>query len=164
MAHGNPLDILLIHNRWATRNVIEACAKLSDAQFHQRFELGPGSLHDTLNHVLGAMRGWGDMLAGREQRARLEEQQHTCEEMLAILDELADDMEQSARGHPVDEIVSGERGGRTFSFTRGGVLTHVTTHGMHHRAQCLNMLRQLGVEAMPRTAVVEWMLMVDPVE
>ena len=43
---------------------------------------------------------------------------------------------------------------------RGGVLTHVMTHGMHHRAQCLNMFRQLGVKG-PPSAVVEWMLMVD---
>ena len=48
--------------------MIEACAKLNDEQFHQRFEMGPGSVHDTVTHVLGAMRGWGDMLAGREQR------------------------------------------------------------------------------------------------
>jgi uncharacterized damage-inducible protein DinB len=36
------------------------------------------------------------------------------------------------------------------------VLTHVTTHGMHHRAQCLNMLRQLGVTPLPPSSVTEW--------
>jgi uncharacterized damage-inducible protein DinB len=43
---------------------------------------------------------------------------------------------------------------------RGAVLTHVTTHGMHHRAQCVNMLRQLGAD-IPLNSVIEWMLTVD---
>ncbi|MCA9311644.1 MAG: DinB family protein, partial [Phycisphaerales bacterium] len=130
--------------------------------FHQRFEMGVGSLHDTLLHVLGAMRGWGDLLAGREQRERLEAGgRRTCAELAALLADLSDELERLAAAHPLEEVVTGARGGRSFSFTRGGVLTHVTTHGMHHRAQCLNMLRQLGVEPLPPVAVVEWILMVD---
>ena len=159
---SNPVELLLTHNRWAMRNIIEACAALTEEQFHQAFEMGPGSLHDTITHMLGAMRGWGDMLANREQRPRLEEGgKRTPAQLLDLLDEIADDMEVSADTHPTDEEVSGSRGGRTFTFTRGGVLTHVTTHGMHHRAQCLNMLRQLAVDPLPPSAVVEWMLMVD---
>jgi uncharacterized damage-inducible protein DinB len=162
MPTSDPVEILLTQNRWATRNLLEACSTLTAEQFHQAFDMGPGSLHDTMLHILGAMRGWGDLLGGREQRERLEAQEpRTPDDMLVLLDELADDIEASARAHPLDELVTGERGGRTFTFTRGGVLTHVTTHGMHHRAQCLNMLRQLGVDTMPPSAVVEWILMAD---
>ena len=77
---------------------------------------------------------------------------------LVLLDDVSDDLEASVAAHPADEVVTGERGGRSYSFVRGAVLTHVTTHGMHHRAQCLNMLRQLGVDPLPKGAVVEWML------
>ena len=163
MPKSDPIDVLLTHNRWATRNLLEACAALSAEQFHQTFEMGPGSLHDTATHILGAMRGWGDMLAGREQRPRLEGPKRTPQQLLELLDEISDDLEASAGAHPTDELVTGSRGGRSFTFTRGGVLTHVTTHGMHHRAQCLNMLRQLGVDPLPPSAVVEWILMADPV-
>ena len=48
------------------------------------------------------------------------------------------------------------RDGRTFDLTRGAVLAHVVTHGMHHRAQCLNMLRRLGVRPLPPGSVTEW--------
>ena len=48
------------------------------------------------------------------------------------------------------------RDGRTADFTRGAILTHVTTHAMHHRAQCLNMLRHLGVTPLPPSSVTEW--------
>ena len=162
MPTSDPIEILLAQNRWATRTLIEACATLPSDQFHQRFEMGPGSLHDTITHVLAAMRGWGDMLAGREQRPRLEGEHRTPKELLELLDEISDDLEASAGAHPTDELVTGSRGGKSYTFTRGGVLTHVTTHGMHHRAQCLNMLRRLGVDPLPPSAVVEWMLMADP--
>ncbi len=161
MAESDPIRILLTTNTWATHQVLKACAALSDAQFHQRFEMGCGSLHDTLTHILGAMKGWGDLLAGREQGERLEAGRRSVEAMSTLLDDIAADLEASANAHPLDEVVSGARGGRSYSFTRGGVLVHVTTHGMHHRAQCLNMLRQLGVDPLPPTAVVEWILMED---
>ena len=163
MPTSNPLDVLLAHDRWATRNILEACAALSPEQFHQRFEMGPGSLHDTTTHILGAMRGWGDMLASREQRPRLEQGggPRTPHELLALLEEIGDNFGESARQHPLDELVSGSRGGKTYTFVRGAVLTHVTTHGMHHRAQCLNMLRHLGVSPLPASSVLEWMLTVD---
>lgn len=162
MPTSQPLDILLEHNQWATRNVMEACRGLAHEQFHQPFEMGVGTLHATLTHILGAMRGWTDLLAGREQRERLEEGgERTVDELLALLDEVGADLMHHARAHPVDEPVSGERGGRSYTFQRGAVITHVTTHGMHHRAQCINMLRQLGVEKPPPSSVVESMIMVD---
>ena len=63
--------------------------------------------------------------------------------------------------HPADELVTGSRGDRTFTFARGAVLSHVMTHGMHHRAQCLNMLRHVGVDPVPPSSVLEWIMMAD---
>lgn len=163
MPTSDPREILLTHNRWATKNMLEACSILSEEQFHHRFEMGGGSLHDNLLHVLAAMRSWGDLLAGREQRARLDEDEcrRSPQEMLSLLAEISDDLKAAACAHPVDEMVTASRGGRTYTFARGGVITHVTTHGMHHRAQCLNMLRQMGVEPLPPSAVVEWIVIAD---
>jgi len=161
MPSSDPAEILLTHNRWATRVMLECCASLPEEQFHQRFDIGPGSLHDTLTHILGAMQGWGDLLGGREQRARLEGSQRSVDQLLQLLDVIADDMQESVSAHPPEELVTGRRGDKTFTFTRGGVLTHVMTHGMHHRAQCLNMLRRLGVSPLPPSSVVEWIMTVD---
>jgi uncharacterized damage-inducible protein DinB len=156
MPTSDPLTILLAHNEWATRNIIEACATLPHEQFHRRFEMGPGSLHDTLAHLLAAMRVWGDLLAGREQRPRLEGTQRSTGELLKLLDEIAADLAASAKAHPLDGLVTRIRDGKSYAFTRGAVLTHVTTHGMHHRAQCLNMLRHVGVQPLPQSSVAEW--------
>lgn len=162
MPSSDPVQILLDVNTWAMRNLIDACEPLTPEQLHQRFDIGPGSLHDTLTHILGSTRAWGDMLAGREPRDRLESgTQRTCAQLRELLDLIDAEFRRAALARPFNESVTGTRGGHTYTFTRGGVITHVLTHGFHHRAQCLNMLRHLGVERLPRSAVVEWMLKVD---
>jgi uncharacterized damage-inducible protein DinB len=161
MPASNPLDILLAHNQWATRQVLLACEKLTSEQFHQRFPIGPGSLHDAVTHILGAMQAWNDMLAGRARRPRLEGARRNVAELLALLDELCMELSRSATAFPLDHMVTMARDGKEYSFTRGAILTHVTTHGMHHRAQCLNMFRQLAVEPLPPNSVLDWMRNVD---
>lgn len=162
MPASDPLEILLAHDRWATRQLLDACSKLSDEQFHRRFDMGPGSLHDTVTHILAAMRVWGDLLAGREQRPRLEGTKRTAAELTALHDEIAADFAASAHAHPLEETVSRTREGKTYQFTRGAVLMQVTTHAMHHRAQCLNMLRHAGVNPLPPSSVVEWTRLGEP--
>jgi uncharacterized damage-inducible protein DinB len=162
MATSNPLDILLKHDRWATRQILEKCDPLTDEQFNRKFEMGPGSLHATITHMLAAQRFWGDLLAGREQRPRLEQSgQRTPAGLMELLDEVAGEYDAIAVAHPLEELVYRVREGKTYAWTRGAVVTHVATHGMHHRAQCLNMLRHLGVSPLPPSSVTEWQWMAD---
>src|SRR4051794_27946584 len=65
---SDPLSILLGHNHWATGRVLDLCRGLTPAQFHQRFDIGPGSLHDTLVHLVDCMRWWADHVNGRPPR------------------------------------------------------------------------------------------------
>lgn len=164
MPSSDPATILLAHDRWATGQIIERCRAFEHGQFHRTFEMGVGSLHDTLAHMLGALQGWGHLLSGREPGERVETQgPFTCDRLKELLDELSDDF--AAHAPPAldpTEVVTGERGGKTWTFTRGAVVSHVATHGMHHRAQCVNMLRQLGDEGPWRVSVVEWVLSGEP--
>ena len=153
---GDLLPILLSHDRWATVQVLSACANLTADQFHRRFDIGPGSLHDTLTHVVSAMRTWTETLAAAEPRPRLESdgQRRTSAQIASLLEESWREFAAEARRRPLDEIVTRRtRDGRTIRITRGAVVAQVTTHGMHHRAQCLNMLRQLGVSPLPPGSV-----------
>ena len=150
---------MLSHDRWATRQMLDACRGLGDDEFHRRFEMGPGSVHDTLTHVVAAMRAWTETLGGMEARPRLDgDGRRRTVEALGALHE-ASCVEFAAEAHrcPLEERVTRRlRDGRTLEFSRGEVVTQVTSHGMHHRAQCLNMLRQLGVKPMPPSSVAEW--------
>jgi uncharacterized damage-inducible protein DinB len=46
--------------------------------------------------------------------------------------------------------------GKTLTMTRAATFAHLATHNAHHRAQCLNMLKQLGVRPLPPSSVAEW--------
>lgn len=161
MPASDPIEILLASDRWASQQILQVCATLPAEKFHQRFEMGPGSLHDTTTHILGALQVWTDVLAGREPRPRPEGTNRTPAELLKMLDRIGDEFAAVVAAHPLNESVSRVRDGKTYTFTRGAVITHVTTHGVHHRAQCLNMLRHLGVKPLPPVSVTEWTWMGD---
>lgn len=161
MTITDPHAVMIAHDRWANGQMYEACKKLSDEQFNQRFEMGEGSLHDNLVHNLGAMRGWTDVLNEVPNRTRLEESTHTLDEIIALHESVSADFEKAVYRQPFDTIIHRDRGERSYSFPVGGILSHVMTHSMHHRAQCLNMLRHLQVESLgglPMSSVMEWML------
>src|SRR6478672_6548805 len=89
MPQSDPFQILLSHDRWATEQLLAACEKLPAEQFHQRFEIGPGSLHDTLTHMIAAMRIWTDTLAERDSRPRVDSdgKQRSIAELRALFEE-----------------------------------------------------------------------------
>jgi uncharacterized damage-inducible protein DinB len=84
----------------------------------------------------------------------------TPSQLLALLDEAASDLAASAaraRIRGLGTIREVTLGGTSYRFTLGAMLVHVTTHGMHHRAQCLNMLRRIGGDDRPlELDVLEW--------
>lgn len=159
MPQSDPLQILLSHDQWATLQLLDACAKLSPDQFHQRFEIGPGSLHDTLAHIIAAMRAWTESLAGAEPTPRIDAdgQRRPPDQLRALHEECCAAFAAESGRRPLDERVTRRlRDGRTLLLTRAAVLAHVITHGTHHRAQCLNMLRHLGLKPLPPSSVLEW--------
>lgn len=173
---SDPLDVLLAHNHWATRVVLEKCCRLTPEQFQHRFPIGPGSLHDTLTHIVGAMRRWTDRFAERGLRPPLEPAgplakgslpppARTPDELVVLLDEAAQDLASVARARPMESLVHVAFGEKTYTFTRGAAIMHVLTHGEHHRAQCLNMIRHLGVaglsENLPEIDVLDWQAVVE---
>jgi predicted O-methyltransferase YrrM/uncharacterized damage-inducible protein DinB len=165
---SDPTDILFAHNAWATRELLRVCEKLDDAQWHRRFDIGPGSLHDTLTHIVGAMLRWADRIDGPPQtvRASIEDgARRSAAQLRALLDDAESSLAASAaraRQRGLDTALDVTLGGTPYRFTLGAMLVHVTTHGMHHRAQCLNMLRRLELpgisDALPDLDALEWQL------
>jgi uncharacterized damage-inducible protein DinB len=170
-ATSDPLDILLRHDAWATREVLRACSGLTDEQWHRRFEIGPGSLHDALTHVVGAMLRWADRIDGppTELRPSIEGiARRTPAELLAILEAAESGLAASAdraRARGLGTEFDVTLAGKTHRFTLGAALVHVTTHGMHHRAQCLNMLRHLSApgisDRLPEIDPLDWQLQAE---
>jgi uncharacterized protein YndB with AHSA1/START domain/uncharacterized damage-inducible protein DinB len=163
MPTSNPTDILLQHDVWATRQILHACEKLTGDQFSRNFGMGPGSLQATTTHIIGAMRRWTDVLAQRPILPRLDQDgvAYSPAQLLMIFDESANEFESIAKSYPMNGVVTRVHDGKEYAFTRGAIVSQVITHGMHHRAQCLNMLKQLGVSPLPLSSVLEWTRSVD---
>lgn len=176
---SDPADVLLKHDAWATRKLLSLCGSLPKDQFHQKFPIGLGSLHETLTHIVSVMRRWTDRLAGRTPRPMLhaipeyphlsgEAKDRTPDELTAILDEAERDLAETVRAcraRGLDKTVTLEWPGgdgkkQRYTFTHGAVIAHICTHGMHHRAQCLNMLKQLAIpglsDNLPDPSVTDW--------
>lgn len=185
MVSGDPVNILIRADAWATRQVLGACAALRHEDFHRVFPMGIGSLHDTLVHTISATRRWTDRVADRTPRPWLytprsaqangvnaaEAREYSVAALLALVDDAEADAlavvrEWSTRlgttvhaewpSGPNDDLMR-------YTFSRGAVVMHMCTHGFHHRAQCLNMLRQLGEAgapgvpaSLPQSSVTSW--------
>jgi uncharacterized damage-inducible protein DinB len=161
---SDPLDILLAHFRWANRVLLDACRPLTREQFHQPFDIGPGSLHDTMAHVIRCVEGWtarakggpwttqtGDDLSIDEL---IEKSNAAADAVAEFVDHLreADGLARVHENtfHPKDAPPV------TVRFTNGAAITHCLVHGQYHRAQAVNMLRRLGVDPLPDVDVMEW--------
>jgi uncharacterized damage-inducible protein DinB len=51
---------------------------------------------------------------------------------------------------------------QVYRFTIAAAIVHVTNHGMHHRAQCLHMLKRLGVSPLPELDEIYWQTLGEP--
>lgn len=175
--------ILIASDAWGTRTLLRHCRPLSHAQFHQRFEIGLGSLHDTFTHIISVARRWTDRLAGRTPRAMLmvlaefphlggEAKERGIDELTALADEAEADLLRIISSDPawlastVTVEWPGEPGTvKVYTFSRAAVIVHLTTHGYHHRAQALNMIKRLAVpgvsDRLPEPSAVDWQAAVE---
>ncbi|NOG55634.1 MAG: hypothetical protein HND57_15145 [Planctomycetes bacterium] len=161
------LDRLLAHNEWATRVLLEHCVTLSADDFTRDFEIGPGSLHSTLAHTIGCMHVWADIVRdGRldDDHSDIIDRCSTPNDLLTELaaahTSLTQALTHTRNNRTNDDILNleHEKSGKRYRFTYGSMAGHVLTHGMHHRAQILVMLRKLGQPDLPDIDMLEWEL------
>lgn len=153
---------LLGHNQWATKILIEECTQLPPESWEAEFEIGLGSLRKTHTHIVGAMLRWSDRISERTVASSIESQVLSPYTLLELLDRasldlsaIAEDLENRDAHSQQFRFEMPE--GTAYRFSKGAALTHVLTHGMHHRAQALNIRRRLGLPPMRLDLdVVEW--------
>lgn len=142
---------LFAHNDWARDKLVTLASELTDEQLDRPFEMGPGSLRETLRHLYGAERIWYERWQGREQpqfpRARtltaMGDLWQAFRDLAAARDAYLDPLGQADLQRPVTYA---NPEGETHTFPLGDLLLHVCNHGFHHRAQALNMLRHVGAK------------------
>lgn len=172
----DPYDILLGHNRWANRELLTRCIALAPEQFHTKFDIGPGTLHDTLTHIIGAIFRWSDRIEGVELRPSIEGRapgdhaspvtRRLARDLITLNDEACADfnrvLAKMKSTNRLAETRTWKLGPDTYQFTVSAAIIHVTNHGMHHRAQCMNMFKRLGQPLNADLDELEWQVAGEP--
>jgi uncharacterized damage-inducible protein DinB len=152
------LDRLLQHDAWTTRQLLLRSQGLADEQLDRRFDIGHGSVRDTFEHIIFNMEVWSNLMAGGEPLPA--DRQRSVSAFTRRLERAASDLSQVAREVAArdgwDEMWLDVLDDPPTRKTYGGAIAHVITHSMHHRAQLLWMLRQLGVQSLPEGDVLSW--------
>jgi uncharacterized damage-inducible protein DinB len=148
---------LFAFNDWARDGLLVLAASLSDRQLDQPFAMGAGSLRATLQHHYGAERAWAQR-TGTPGAATLPR----ADTLTAVADLMrAAQSLAGARcawlatlsdGDLRRDVAYADRDGKTQTNALGDILLHVCNHGVHHRAQAVNMLRHIGA-ALPKSGL-----------
>ncbi|HVP10318.1 MAG TPA: DinB family protein [Phycisphaerae bacterium] len=147
----NTLKELFTYDNWANDRVLNSALGLPDEKLDRPIEMGPGTLRETLRHIYGSARIWHERVGGLDHatlpRAR---------DLSAVGDirsgvcRLADlrscwlaPLDEAAMERPVAYVGAD---GKPSTNILTDILLHVINHGIHHRAQVLNMFRQVGAQ------------------
>ena len=141
------LRALFGHNDWARDKLLDAVLGLADEALDDPVEMGPGSLRATLEHLCRSERWWldrwegsADPLDAPEPGISVSELQSRFRATTTERNEFLDDRDEA------EQIACTTDTGGTLRLPLSDMMLHVCNHGFHHRAQALNMLRQVGVK------------------
>jgi len=149
------------YSDWATCKLLFIASKLSDEQLDRRFEMGIGSIRDTLAHLCDAENWWywnwtqgpGKAFPTQREKLPIAELSRQLDEAWSNRDHFAGglkdaDLQRTVHAQP--------RPDRRVSFPLGVTMIQLCGHATHHRAQILNMLRHVGAET-PALDLVLWL-------
>ena len=144
------LEDLFRYNSWANEKIFSLCAGLSDAQLDCPREMGFGSLRSTLFHILAAEEIWLERWEGKPWRP-FETQPNglglaEIENRLRRVEQARSEMLSQERSNGWQRnVVYKNAKGDEFQNRLCDLALHVANHGIHHRAQSLNFLKQFGI-------------------
>ena len=142
------LKSLFGYNDWANNCVRHTAADLNDEQLDRPFDMGAGHLRGTLAHIYGAERAWYERCAGPEADTLPHSRDtHTLDDLRQASKRLAtlrDNWLATFADADLVREICYTKDEHTYTHALRDVLLHVCNHGVHHRAQAINMLRRLG--------------------
>jgi uncharacterized damage-inducible protein DinB len=154
------LDRFLGHDAWTTRELLLRCRGLSDEQLDRTFPIGHGSLRATFVHIIWNMEVWTDLMCERPRRPDPGPAAETIPRLIERLDAVAAEFAAVSRRlqaeRRLDDIFYDTVESPPIEKTFGGAIVHTITHSMHHRAQVLNMMRQLGIKDLIEGDALSW--------
>jgi uncharacterized damage-inducible protein DinB len=153
------LDRLLQHDAWTTGRVLDFVQALPDEQLDQKFDVGHGTIRETLRHMVGNIEVWMDLMAERPVRDGPQGPRDAAalrkrfEAGYAEFGALARKLRDGGRlNEQYPDVL--DKPPRQKSF--GGTILHVITHNHQHRAELIHLLARQGVTGLIEGDVLSW--------
>lgn len=133
--------------------VLEAAAALRDERLSQSFEMGLGTLRRTLSHIRAAEHWWlenwtrgpGAPFPAISDTSTIAELRQDYEETAAVRNRYIATLTDDDMMRTVKAV---SRSGAALEFPLGVTMLQLCHHGVHHRAQSVNMVKRLGGPAL----------------
>lgn len=134
------------HHVWATLQLLDVCAPLTDEQLQTNVPGTYGSILDTMRHLVGADRSYLFVCSGGAL-PEIEEDGLDIVQLRAAMEPVGDAWAALLATNPDPEVtVTRHRDDGTRSHAPMGVrLAQVVHHGTDHRSQIATALTSLGI-------------------
>ena len=151
------VDRMLAHDYWTTSQLLLACESLSDTLLDREFEIDHLSLRKTFIHLIQNIETWTDLLFERPVQKRSGD---AIPQLLVRLNTISPEFIQFSQ-----KIVREQKYNDRFLDildqppqlkTFGGVIGHVITHNMHHRAQIMFLMEKIGIKDHIEGDLLSW--------
>ncbi len=140
------LDDAMAHHIWATEQIIEVCAQLTDEQLATPAPGTYGPIIETLRHLVSTDAWYLTFFLDKPQRLNPDERPDLAE-LRRVIGENGRDWAEILAGNPDGETDTVEEGdGWKFHAPIGFRLATTIQHGTDHRSQICTALTSLGIE------------------
>jgi uncharacterized damage-inducible protein DinB len=156
------LDRLLAHDIWSTNQLLIQSKPLTDSQLDTPFDVDSRTLRDCFVHIIQVMETWNDLLYERPVRSsdELKAKPRNLDGLMGRLSEAGEELalisRKVAREGRWDDVFTDVLDNPPQKKTFGGSIAHIITHSMHHRAQAMYMMEQLGIKDHIEGDVLSW--------
>ena len=140
---SSALDHVLRHNAWANKTLLEHCASLGTSALDLHAAGTYGTLHGTLQHLVGGEQFYIRLLTGKVVGIPVREtERRTLDDLIAVA---------ALTGARAIEIASQDDGDRVIGSkddeytTVGTVIAQLVNHGNEHRAHANTILGANGL-------------------
>ena len=151
------LDRLLAHDSWTTRQLLLACQQLPDEALDREFDMDQRSLRRTFVHMIDNMEIWTDLLCERAVQQRKGNSVAELLDRLSVISrEFAHVARKIAREQRYDDCFVDTLDNPPRPKTFGAGIGHLLTHSMHHRAQVMFLMEQVGIHEHIEGDLLSW--------
>lgn len=137
------LDLVLRHNAWANRHLLEFCAGLDRAALDRATPGTYGTLLETLQHIVSGEQWYIWLLCGETMGPSVDEKvPRPLDELMSIV---------ARTGARVRELAATDDADRTLTidgkpWKAGVIYAQLVHHGNEHRGQVKSILGASGIE------------------